>query len=98
MKTIEEFASEYAAKWPKAKPRIESAVLAGANHIMSLPLSERLTAEERETIKAMYNTSKDIVSIENDSTLMYSMHTQIMCVLESIFGEKLFAEKGGSHD
>lgn len=102
MKTIEEIAVIAAARYdnpfdePAYDKKFYDGFIAGANHIMSLPLSERITAEEKEKIKGVYKTSKSIVRIENDSTLMYSMHTQIMCVLESIFGKSMFEWKGGN--
>lgn len=41
----------------------------------------------------MYNASREIVKAENPDSLMYSMHTQIMCVLESIFGSKCLPDE-----
>lgn len=64
----------------------------GVSHVLSLPLAERLTDEEREKVRELYNVSKDIVSIEDDDTNMFSMHTQIMIVLESIFGSQIGKE------
>lgn len=99
MKTLEEIAFIAAARYdnpfdePVYDKNFYDGFVAGANHIMSLPLSERITAKEKEKIKGIYKTSKSIVHIENDSTLMYSMHTQIMCVLESIFGKDMFKEE-----
>ena len=43
---------------------------------------------EKSKVQRAYNTSREIVKAENPDTLMYSMHTQIMCVLESIFGSE----------
>lgn len=54
------------------------------------PLRTRLTWEESDNIKKMYQTSKEIVAMESDNTMMYAMHTQIMCVLENIFGVNMF--------
>lgn len=71
--------------------------LDGVKWLFSLPLCDRLTDEEREQIQTMYRTSKDIIRMESDTSLMYSMHTQIMCVLECIFGKEMFDEKGGNN-
>lgn len=54
------------------------------------PLRTRLTMDESYKIKELYQTSKDIVNIENDNTMMSAMHKQIICVLETIFGEEMF--------
>lgn len=43
---------------------------------------------EKSKVQRAYNTSREIVKAENPDSLMYSIHTQIMCVLESIFGSK----------
>lgn len=43
---------------------------------------------EKSKVQRAYNTSREIVKAENPDSLMYSMHTQIMCVLESIFGSE----------
>ena len=43
---------------------------------------------EKSKVQRAYNTSREIVKAEKPDSLMYSMHTQIMCVLENIFGSK----------
>ena len=53
---------------------------------------EMLTCEKSKVQRA-YNTSREIVKAENPDSLMYSIHTQIMCVLESIFGSKCLPSK-----
>ena len=110
MKTIEEASKEYATEVDKNIEELygivqptsltfgecaADAFRAGVNYLMSLPLCDRLKSEEREQIQTMYKTSKDIVRMESDTSLMYSMHIQIMCVLECIFGTAMFDEKGG---
>lgn len=47
---------------------------------------------EKSKVQRAYNTSREIVKAENPDSLMYSMHTQIMCVLESIFGSKCLSD------
>ena len=49
---------------------------------------EELLICEKSKVQRAYNTSREIVKAENPDSLMYSIHTQIMCVLESIFGSK----------
>lgn len=48
---------------------------------------------EKSKVQRAYNTSREIVKAENPDSLMYSMHTQIMCVLESIFGSKCLPDE-----
>ena len=43
---------------------------------------------EKSKVQKVYNTSREIVKAENPDSRMYSIHTQIMCVLESIFGSE----------
>ena len=48
---------------------------------------------EKSKVQRAYNTSREIVKAENPDSLMYSMHTQIMCVLESIFGSECLPDE-----
>ena len=66
-----------------------------SKHIMSLPLAERLTAEEREKIKTEYEKICDSIAKHSSTTgsLFFIGQKQTM---ESIFGAAMFAEKGGS--
>ena len=48
---------------------------------------------EKSKVQRAYNTSREIVKTENPDSLMYSIHTQIMCVLESIFGSKCLPDE-----
>ena len=48
---------------------------------------------EKSKVQRAYNTSREIVKAENLDSRMYSMHTQIMCVLESIFGSKCLPDE-----
>lgn len=62
-KTIEQAANEYAANWeakrnihnPELYDLIVDAYKTSADRIMSLPLASRLTAEEKERMKVIYN-------------------------------------------
>ena len=48
---------------------------------------------EKSKVQRAYNTSREIVKAENPDSLMYSIHTQIMCVLESIFGSECLPDE-----
>ena len=56
----------------------------GANWLMQQPLSDRLTEEEKERIKAKYNELKSLNSITND------MFADDTAILEWLFGKELF--------
>lgn len=62
--------------------------LFGRHNLTSKAEGEETLICEKSKVQRMYNTSREIVKAENPDSLMYSMHTQIMCVLESIFGSK----------
>ena len=62
--------------------------MAFGNHLMSLPLSQRLTDEEREKIKAKHNACR-IAQTECDC-LDYEIAADM---LEEIFGKELFGEE-----
>ena len=66
---------------------IESAFEKGAQWLMTQPLSDRLTEEEKEKIKAKYNELKSLNSITNE------MFADDTAVLEWLFGSDLFKEK-----
>lgn len=56
-KTIEEAAKDYAydigdSDWERM--RLQDAFIDGINHIMQLPLCDRLTAEEKERMRNIY--------------------------------------------
>lgn len=93
-KTIEEAAREasipYCAKFAAQQEPYEIAYvefLNGAGYVMSLPLSQRLTDEEREKIKAKHNACR-IAQTECDC-LDYEIAADM---LEEIFGKELFGE------
>ena len=96
-KTIEEAAREasvsYCSKFATHQEPYEIAFtefLNGAGYIMSLPLSQRLTDEEREKIKAKHNACR-IAQTECDC-LDYEIAADM---LEEIFGKELFGEGEG---
>lgn len=62
--------------------------LFGRYNLTSKAEGEEILTCEKSKVQRAYNTSREIVKAENPDSLMYSIHTQIMCVLESIFGSK----------
>ena len=62
--------------------------LFGEHNLTSDAEGEETLICEKSKVQRAYNTSREIVKAENPDSLMYSIHTQIMCVLESIFGSK----------
>ena len=59
----------------------------GVNWLLSQPLTDRLTDEEKERIKAKYNELKSLNSITNE------MFADDTAILEWLFGKELFNEK-----
>lgn len=62
--------------------------LFGRHNLTSKAEGEETLICEKSKVQRAYNTSREIVKAENPDSLMYSMHTQIMCVLENLFGSK----------
>ena len=62
--------------------------LFGRHNLTSDEEGEEILTCKKSEVQRAYNTSREIVKAENPDSLMYSMHTQIMCVLENIFGSK----------
>ena len=62
--------------------------LFGHHNLTSDAEGEEALICEKSKVQRAYNTSREIVKAENPDSLMYSIHTQIMCVLESIFGSE----------
>ena len=93
-KTIEEAANEYAANWeakhnihnPELYGLIVDAYKASAERIMSLPLSQRLTAEEADMIRKEY-----VDTFPNDPDQSVAS-IRVMQTLERIFGKDFFKE------
>ena len=67
--------------------------LFGNHNLTSDAEGEETLICEKSKVQRAYNTAREIVKAENPDSLMYSMHTQIMCVLESIFGSKCLPDK-----
>ena len=67
--------------------------LFGEHNLTSDAEGEETLICEKSKVQRAYNTSREIVKAENPDTLMYSMHTQIMCVLENIFGSKCLPDE-----
>lgn len=95
-KTIDEAANEYAANW-EAKHNIHNPELydlivdvykASAEHMMSLPLSSRLTADEKERVRTYHKLARDGYWECNCAD------KAVVKVLESIFGADFFKEGG----
>lgn len=108
-KTIEAAANEYAANWaakhriynPELYDLIVDAYKASGERIMSLPLASRLTAEEKERVKANYADAKDIhlrcvgTMSKNHIADLHNEHNKglnmgIMIVLKHLFGADFF--------
>lgn len=106
-KTIEEAENEYANEnmWYPGETSYESDIIAmkdsfadafkaGASHALSLPLSQRLTDEERERVRKMYDNAMEVFcdtrDIEAKEYAMCRLNT-----LEEIFGKELFGEGEG---
>lgn len=108
-KTIEEEIRTYAQMCSVDEAgyvAIEKAIQFGIDLHTSLPLSQRLTDEERERIKANYADAKDIharcvgtmrknhiADLHNEYTKGLNMG--IMIALKYIFGKELFGEGEG---
>lgn len=101
-KTIEEAAKEYNDKhidetinglhddflsWEPLQDGIINAFKAGANHVYKLPLSDRMTAEEKERVRREYDSTYPF-DIDCGVTNML-----IRDMLERIFGDDFFKEE-----
>ncbi len=62
--------------------------LFGIDNLTSDAEGEEMLMVSRKEVQEAYKTSKEIVNNEQYGTCQYSMHTQIMCVLENLFGTK----------
>ena len=103
-KTIEEAANEYAdnAYYPapdygwyesddeQMKECLADTFKAGANYVYGLPLASRLTAEEKERVKALQYHLNSVLAYCHPSADKIVETT--MRDLESIFGADLFKE------
>lgn len=113
-KTIEEAAKEFVANYYELEEygdevsdieidNSEECFIGGASHVLSLPLSQRLTDEERERIKANYADAKDIharcvgTMCKNHIADLHNEYNKglnmgIIIALKHIFGKELFGE------
>lgn len=120
-KTIEEAAREYANEnmWYPGETSYESDIIAmedsfadafkaGATHVLSLPLSQRLTDEERERVRKMYKDELEMAQhfhakakASNDVSCrqhyygLREPYISRMKLLQRIFGKELFGEGEG---
>lgn len=91
-KTIEEAAWNFARKqWGKQVPhsvnKIADMLIDFSNEVMAMPLSDRLTAEEKERVRKEYaNTYPNDIDCGVENML-------IQGVLERIFGSDFFKEE-----
>lgn len=91
-KTIDEASNEYAANWeakhnihnPEVYDLIVDAYKASAERMMSLPLAQRLTAEEKGQIKKLYCAAE---ASKSDYSRGYSD------AIKRIFGADFFKEE-----
>jgi len=65
----------------------------GIHNLISDAEGEEALTCEKSRVQEAYKTSKEIVNNEQYGTCQYSMHTQIMCVLENLFGTKCLPDK-----
>lgn len=112
-KTIEQAANEYAASWeekhnihnPELYDLIVDAYKSSAERIMSLPLAQRLTTEEKERVRKMYKGELEFAQFyqrkansccNQQCKMEYEVLRDIAKsranMLESIFGADLFKE------
>lgn len=101
-KTIEELASEYYLNEVingdtcDDKDGWTDCFVSGAKALMQLPLSLRMTAEEKESIKGYYSEAQgwldEKTSFDNPNEHLRICAVAIQDRLESIFGKDFFKE------
>ena len=64
----------------------------GANYLMQLPLSDRLTDVENAKARAAYNRAEECYN-DNADDMSYAAGLVVKTVLREIFGKELFNEK-----
>lgn len=89
-KTIEEAAKDYAygigdSDWERM--RLQDAFIDGINHIMQLPLCDRLTAEEKERVRKIYYDAE-----RGEVNGHYDVYPDPCEVMRVIFGKDFFKE------
>lgn len=90
-KTIEEAAKDYAydigdSDWERM--RLQDAFISGINHIMQLPLCDRLTAEEKERMRNIYYDAE-----RGEVNGHYDVYPDPCEVMRVIFGKDFFKEE-----
>lgn len=117
--TEEEAAREYANEnmWYPGETSYESDIIAmedsfadafkaGASHVLSLPLSQRLRDEERERVRKLYIDANDKLKIclnamnynqisELDNEYKKGINMGLILALKFIFGKEFFGEGEG---
>lgn len=92
MKTIRTDIEEAAVAYAQSECSDKiPAFRAGAAYIMSLPLCDRLTRDEKKQIKAIY--FRKVYSVED----VRKNFTE-KCLIDAIFGTAMFEEKGESYE
>ena len=89
-KTIEEAAKDYAydigdSDWERMC--LQDAFIDGINHIMQLPLCDRLTAEEKERMRKIYYDAE-----RGEVNGHYDVYPDPCEVMRVIFGKDFFKE------
>lgn len=101
-KTIEEAAKKYSCDspvtWENFCPGdIADAFKDGAEYVMSLPLTSRMTEKEKERVRKMYAEAQSWLdekpSFDNPNEQLRICAVVIQDRLESIFGKELFEEE-----
>lgn len=113
-KAIEEAAKDFVANYYELEEygdeisdveidNSEECFIAGAEHVLSLPLSQRLTDEERERVRKLYIDANDKLKIclnamsynqisELDNEYKKGINMGLILALKHIFGKELFGE------
>lgn len=89
-KTIEEAARDYAydigdSDWERMS--LQDAFIDGVNHIMQLPLCDRMTAEEKERMRKIYYDAE-----RGEMNGHYDVYPDPCEVMRVIFGSDFFKE------
>lgn len=90
-KTIEEAAKDYAydigdSDWERM--RLQDAFIDGINHIMQLPLCDRLTAEDKERVRKIYYDAE-----RGEVNGHYDVYPDPCEFMRVIFGKDFFKER-----
>lgn len=90
-KTIEEAAKDYAydmgdSDWERM--RLQDAFIDGINHIMQLPLCDRLTAKEKDRMRKIYYDAE-----RGEVNGHYDVYPDPCEVMRVIFGKDFFKDE-----